>query len=192
MATLEPPKEPPNKPSEKPQTTAQTEQSASEPTRGGALAVIVKPDEPKSEASRGGALAVIPKSRWYRFRAGVARRPWLLQVPLLLLVISGTGLFLMHSLFKGAWSQHRDNFAILRTIFVMELSRDDALALKGDSQQVITRAYGSLEPYLATDGWVWINRFGSTITYGREDQRLIASCSPYSPLYLICDLSEIP
>jgi hypothetical protein len=37
-----------------------------------------------------------------------------------------------------------------------------------------------------------MNRFGSTITYGQQDQRLIASCSPYSPLYVICDLSEIP
>lgn len=145
-----------------------------------------------SNSTRGGSLAVIPKSRWRSVRAQVARRARLLQIAGLLLTLGGTSIFLLCLLFRDAWSEHQDNFGILQTILKMELGRDDALAIENDSQQVVTRAYANLEPYLETDGWIWINRFGSTMTYGREEQRLIASCSPYSPLYLICNLSEIP
>ncbi len=122
----------------------------------------------------------------------IARHPRIIQSVILLLLFSGTGIFLLYSLFKGAWSPHQDNVGVLRTILRMELSQESARAIEEDPQQIVTRSYQSLEPHVANDGWVWINRFGSTITYGKQDQRLIASCSAYSPLYLICSLSEIP
>lgn len=131
-------------------------------------------------------------SRLRRIGSAIARHPRLTQTFLLLAIASGTGLFLLYSLFKGAWSPEQDNLKILHTIFKMETSRESTLTIDGDEQQVVTRSFRSLETYVETDGWIWINRFGSTITYGEQEQRLIASCSPYSPLYMICSLSEIP
>lgn len=132
-------------------------------------------------------------SRWKKIGKAIAHHPRITTTALLLALASGTGIVLLCLLFKGAWSSHQDNVAILNTILKMELGREDTLAIdEADTQQVITRTYLTLEPYVAQDDWTWINRFGSTITYGKQDQRLIASCSAYSPLYLICDLSEIP
>ena len=108
------------------------------------------------------------------------------------MLFSGTSLFLLYSLFKGAWSPHQDNVAVLKTILKMELERENSRLLDLEPHKVVTRSYQSLDPHVASDGWVWINRFGSTITYGKQEQRLIASCSAYSPLYLVCSLSEIP
>ncbi|MGC1217184.1 MAG: hypothetical protein WA783_18925 [Phormidesmis sp.] len=131
-----------------------------------------------------------------RVGAVVSRHPVLVQIAVLLVLTSGAGCFLLYSLFKGAWSPEKDNLSILSSILKMEIARKSALAIDGNSQQVVTRSYQSLEPYVATEDWVWINRFGSTSTYGKQDgkqdQRLIASCSAYSPLYLVCNLSEIP
>ncbi|MEL7143131.1 MAG: hypothetical protein AAGL08_13030 [Cyanobacteria bacterium J06573_11] len=133
-----------------------------------------------------------PPSKLRRAGRFVARHPRWVQAFLLLALTSGTGCFLLYSLFKGAWTPERDNLTILQTIFKMELERDSTRRIDGDPQQVVTRSYQSLEPYLEEDGWVWVNRFGSTITYGNQNKRLIASCSPYSPLYMVCSLSEIP
>lgn len=135
-----------------------------------------------------------PKVRgWQKLGKAIARHPRITTTALLLALASGTGIVLLCLLFKGAWSGHQDNVGILHTLLKMELAREDTLAINDDdTQQVITRTYLTLEPYVAQDDWTWINRFGSTITYGKQDQRLIASCSAYSPLYLICDLSEIP
>ncbi len=131
-----------------------------------------------------------------RVGAGIVRHPVLIQIALLLILAGGASCFLLYSLFKGAWSPEKDNLSILKTIFKMEVSRKSTLAIEQDPQQVVTRSYQSLEPYVATEDWIWINRFGSTSTYGKQDgnrdQRLIASCSAYSPLYLVCSLSEIP
>ena len=74
----------------------------------------------------------------------------------------------------------------------MELGRNSALEIDENPQRVVTRSFTSLEPYVTNDNWEWHNRFGSTITYTKPDRWLIASCSPYSPLYLVCDLSEVP
>lgn len=131
-------------------------------------------------------------SRLRRTGRAIARHPKLTQAAVLLLLISGTGSFLLYSLFKDAWSPQYDNLVILKTIFKMELNREDTRMVGEDPQQVITRSYQSLEPYVEDDGWVWVNRFGGTITYGKQEQRLIASCDAYSPLYLVCNLSEIP
>lgn len=122
----------------------------------------------------------------------VARHPRIVQAIVLLAVFSGTGVFLLYLLFRDAWSPEQDNLGVLRTIWEMETSRESTLAMPDNPQQVVTRSYDTLEASVEADGWVWINRFGSTITYGKQEQRLIASCSPYSPLYLICNLSEIP
>jgi len=131
-----------------------------------------------------------------RVGAVVSRHPVLAQIAVLLVLISGTGCFLLYSLFKGAWSPEKNNLSILGSILKMEIARESALAIDGNPQQVVTRSYQSLEPYVATEDWVWVNRFGSTSTYGKQDgkqdQRLIASCSAYSPLYLVCNLSETP
>ena len=121
-----------------------------------------------------------------------ARHPRLIQFGVLSAIATGTVFFLLYTLFKGAWSTHQDNFAILQTIFKMELGRESTLAIDEDPQRVITRSFTSLEPYVAENDWEWHNRFGSTITYAKQDRWLIASCSPYSPLYLVCDLSEVP
>lgn len=107
-------------------------------------------------------------------------------------IATGTAFFLLYTLFEGAWSVNQDNFAILQTIFKMELGRESTLAINENPQRVMTRSFTSLEPYVAKDNWEWRNRFGSTITYANQERLLIASCSPYSPLYLVCDLSEIP
>ncbi len=132
-------------------------------------------------------------SRLRRMGSAIARHPRLIQSVVLLILLAGTSSFLLYSLFRGAWSPEKDNKAILQTIFAMETERKDALPIDQNSpQQIVTRSYADLEPYVEADGWTWINRFGSTITYGRQDQRLIASCSAYSPLYLVCNLSEIP
>ena len=142
----------------------------------------------------GGALVstVSKPNAWRRLRMTVARHPRLVQFGFLSAIATGTACFLLYSLFKGAWSPDQNNFAILQTIFKMELSRDSTRPIEGDPQWVITRSFTSLEPYVAQDDWEWRNRFGSTITYQKQDRWLIASCSPYSPLYMICDLSEIP
>ena len=122
----------------------------------------------------------------------IAHHPRITQLVLLLAFISGTSVFLLYSLFKGAWSPEQDNLKILSTILEMEVSRESTIAIEGDNNQVLTRSFQSLEPYVEEDGWTWVNRFGSTITYRKQEQTLIASCSPYSPLYMICSLSEIP
>lgn len=146
-----------------------------------AVTASTSPKPPRAKAGR--------LRRTGRF---IARHPRLTQTVVLLLLVTGTGTFLLYALFKDAWSPHQDNIGVLTTIFKMELNRETTRVIGEDPQQVITRSYQSLEPYLADDEWVWINRFGSTITYGKQDQRLIASCSAYSPLYLVCNLSEIP
>ena len=74
----------------------------------------------------------------------------------------------------------------------MEVGRESTHPIDNDPQKVVTRSFTSLEPHVAEDDWEWRNRFGSTITYQKQDRWLIASCSPYSPLYLVCDLSEVP
>lgn len=124
--------------------------------------------------------------------SAVASHPRLVSLLALLLVAGGTGICLLYLLFRGALSQHQNNAVILQTIWKMEIERKDAIALKNNPDRIVTRTFLTLEPHVEADGWTWINRFGSTITYGRQEQRMIASCSPYSPLYLICDLSEIP
>jgi hypothetical protein len=131
---------------------------------------------------------------WRKLRRGVSNHPRLLvQLAVLLMLLGGTSTMLLHSLFKGAWSQHQDNVAILGSILKMELGHENSRAIPDDNtQRVVTRSFSTLESHVEADGWKWLNRFGSTITYGKRDQRLIASCSPYSPLYVICDLSEIP
>lgn len=131
-------------------------------------------------------------SRLRRVSRFMARHPRWVQAFLLLALTSGTGCFLLYSLFRGAWTPERDNLTILQTIFKMEIKRDSTRIIDGDPQQVVTRSYQSLEPYMEEDGWIWVSRFGSTITYGSQNKRLIASCSPYSPLYMVCSLSEIP
>ncbi|MEL7332360.1 MAG: hypothetical protein AAFN12_08920 [Cyanobacteria bacterium J06560_2] len=132
------------------------------------------------------------KNRLRRVGRVIARHPRLTQAAILLTLTTSAGLFLLYTLFKDAWSPHQDNLSVLQTIFQMETNRESTLAIDDNPQLVVTRSYQSLEPHVETDGWVWINRFGSTITYGKQDQRLIASCSPYSPLYMVCSLSEIP
>ncbi|MEL6604233.1 MAG: hypothetical protein AAFP20_13520 [Cyanobacteria bacterium J06614_10] len=135
--------------------------------------------------------AVRPKaSRLRKVGAAIARHPRLIQAAVLLTLASGVGVFLLCLLFKEAWSPEKDNVTVLRTIFKMEIERRDTLPIT--DAQVVTRSYETLDPYVGEEGWTWVNRFGSTLTYGKQDQRLIASCSPYSPLYLICSLSEIP
>lgn len=146
-------------------------------------------DDSKSQTSKGSKPKV---GRLKKLCRAITRHPRITTTALLLILASGTGIVLLCLLFKGAWSGHRDNVAVLQTILKMELEREDTLAINDDAQQVVTRTYLTLEPHVAQDDWTWINRFGSTITYGKQDQRLIASCSAYSPLYLICDLSEIP
>ena len=131
-------------------------------------------------------------STWRRLRMTAARHPRLVQFGVLSAIATGTAFFLLYSLFKGAWSTNQDNFAILQTIFKMEIGRDSTLAIDDNPQRVITRSFTSLEPHVAQNDWEWSNRFGSTITYQKQDRWLIASCSPYSPLYLVCDLSEVP
>ena len=156
--------------------------------------VITSPDTASADTTADitSEFATAKVSRLRRLGSAFVRHPRLAQTAILLVLATGTGAFLLFSLFRGAWSPHQNNIGVLTTIFKMELNREDTRIIEENPQQVITRSYRSLEPYVANDDWVWINRFGSTITYGRKDQRLIASCSAYSPLYLICNLSEIP
>ena len=143
--------------------------------------------QPKPEAA--------PKQRFKVVRGTgrfIRRHPRFSQTLLVLMIVGGTGLFLLHSLFREAWSSERDHLSVMRTIFDLETAREDALPIDDDLQQVITRSYQDLEPYVAEEGWVWENRFGSTITYAKQDKHLIASCGPYSALYMICNLSEVP
>ncbi len=152
----------------------------------------LKTREPATKLSPVQAASIPPKnSRLRRIGQFAGRHSTLTQVVIFMAIASGTSLVLLYLLFKGAWSDHKDNFAILNTIFKMETSRESSLMIGDNDQRVVTRTFSTLEPHLETDGWTWINRFGSTITYGKQDQRLIASCSPYSPLYIVCDFSEI-
>ena len=105
--------------------------------------------------------------------------------------MGGTSLVLLYLLFRGAWSDRDDNVAVLSNILKMELSREDARVLNESPERVITHTFKTLEPHVEADGWTWVNRFGNTITYGKQNQRMIAACRPYSPLYMICDLGEI-
>lgn len=154
----------------------------------------LKTREPTTDLSSSEqSFAVTAKpSNLRKVRNGIARHPRLVQAAILLSLVGGTGLVLIYFLFRGAWLEHEDNSAILNSILKMEMEREDSRTINGDEQRLVTRTFSSLEPRVEADGWTWINRFGSTITYGKQDQRLIASCSPYSPLYIICDLSEIP
>ncbi len=135
---------------------------------------------------------ILRPNRWRRITARIAHHPKILTGLALLAIASSTSAFLGYQLFKEALANHRDNIAILRTLLEMELAQASALPIENDPQQLITRTYSTLEPYLEADGWQWVNRFGSTSTYVKPNQQLIVSCSPYSPLYLICDTSEIP
>ncbi|MFK8182088.1 MAG: hypothetical protein AB8B99_01850 [Phormidesmis sp.] len=122
----------------------------------------------------------------------ILRYPNVAQILLFLTVIGGTSLVLIGLLFQGAWSDRDNNFAILNTILKMELNREDVRTLEDSPERVLTHTFRTLEPHVEADGWTWINRIGKTITYGKQDQRMIASCRPYSPLYMICELGEIP
>lgn len=134
---------------------------------------------------------ILRPNRWRRITARVAHHPRILTGLALLAIVGSTSALLGYQLFKGAWANHRDNAKIVRTLLKMELAQASALPLENNPQQLITRTYSTLEPHLEADGWQWINRFGSTSTYAKPNQQLIVSCSPYSPLYLICDVSEI-
>ena len=168
--------------------TLEKRDAASQPTTNPASTQLsaTKPaaNEPVSTVSK--------PSNWRRLRMTAARHPRLIQFGVLSAIATSTACFLLYSLFKGAWSANQDNFAILHTIFKMEIGRDSTLAIEGNPQRVITRSFTSLEPHVAQNDWEWSNRFGSTTTYQKQDRWLIASCSPYSPLYLVCDLSEVP
>lgn len=131
-------------------------------------------------------------SLWRRFGRAVKRHPNVSQTLFFLILVSGTSVVLLSILFKGAWNTQRDNLAILSAILKMELNREDARVLEESPERVVTHNFRTLEPHVAADGWEWENRFGNTITYAKQDQRMIASCSPYSPLYMVCDLGEIP
>lgn len=154
-------------------------------------AATTKP-KPTESAANQPVSTVSKPTAWRRFRMTTQRHPRLVKLGLFSAIATTTAFLLLYSLFKGAWSADRDNFAILQTIFKMELGRDSTLAINGNPQRVITRSFTSLEPHVAQEDWEWSNRFGSTITYQKQDRWLIASCTPYSPLYLICDLSEVP
>ena len=126
--------------------------------------------------------SVPPKRRRLKqLSSAIARHPQLTKTFIFLAFTGGTGFFLLYSLFKGAWTPERDNLIILNTILKMELNRESTRAINDNPQQLVTRSYESLEPHVEADDWRWVNRFGGTITYGKQDQRLIASCSPYSP-----------
>ena len=152
----------------------------------------LKTREPATKLSPAQIASIVSKpGRLRRLCNFAGRHSTLTQIVTFLAAASGTSLVLVCFLFRGAWSEHKDNFAILNAIFKMEASRESSLAIGDSEQRVVTRTFSTLEPHLEADGWQWINRFGSTITYGKQDQRLIASCSPYSPLYIVCDFSEI-
>ncbi len=179
-----------------PMTTIKTREPAADPSPPHPTAANTTSNTttvPKQDSKLKESKLKSPKpSRWTKARRRIARHPRLVTTVVLLSLASGTGLFLLYLLFRGAWSSHQDNLAILHTIFKMEIAQEDTLEIDQNPQQVVTRTYLTLEPHVGHDGWMWVNRFGSTITYGKYEQRLIASCSSYSPLYLVCDLSEIP
>jgi hypothetical protein len=156
---------------------------------------VASPDGLSAELDVSPSAVIKPKnlSFGHKLRNRILAQPRLIQLAIALMLLGGTSALLLYILFRGAWPQHQDNKVILSSILKMELGRDSSRVIdENDAQRVVTRSFSTLESYLAADGWTWINRFGSTITYGKQNQRLIASCSPYSPLYTICDLSEIP
>lgn len=108
------------------------------------------------------------------------------------MLLSGTSVVFLYLLFQGAWRDRANNATLLGTILKMELAREEARVIEDSPEHVITHTFKTLDGYVAKDDWVWLNRFGSTVTYGKQEQRMIASCRPYSPLYIICNLSEIP
>jgi len=131
-------------------------------------------------------------SRLSKLGRAIAHHPNISQTLLFLTATGGATLVLLCLLFKGAWSDRHNNPAIISAILKMELAREDVRVIESAPERVVTHSFDTLEPHVEADGWEWINRFGNTITYGKQDQRMIASCSPYSPLYMICDLGEIP
>lgn len=135
----------------------------------------------------------LPLQRLRQLRRWLGQHPKIVQLACLITLTSGTTFVLLALLFKGAWTTYPDNnLAVLRSIFLMETSRDTARTIANDDSQVVTRSFNSLDPYLSADDWSWVNRFGNTVTYTREDEHLIASCRSYSPVYMVCNLSEIP
>ncbi|PZO07659.1 MAG: hypothetical protein DCF25_22660, partial [Leptolyngbya foveolarum] len=84
-------------------------------------------------------------STWRRLRMSAARHPRLIQFGILGAIATGTTVFLLYSLFKGAWSANQNNYAILQTIFKMELGRKSALPVGDNPQTVITHTFTSLE-----------------------------------------------
>lgn len=171
-------KPPADKPSKTEQTTQQSAQSDS------AIAPQNPPQPNPPQPSR-------PTSGWRKLGSAIKRHPNVSQTLLFLMLIGGTSAVLLTLLFRDAWSDRYNNVAVLSTILKMELNREDARILEGSPDRVVTHTFRTLEPHVEADGWEWMNRFGNTITYGRQDQRMIASCSAYSPLYMICDLGEI-
>ncbi|MEO0771310.1 MAG: hypothetical protein AAFY72_18140 [Cyanobacteria bacterium J06649_4] len=158
---------------------------------------ILKERESTATTATSPAIAsteVHPKkpSRLRRAGKAIARHPKLTQFFILLTLASGTTLFLLYLLFRGAWSTHQENLPVLRAIWLMETKRESTWAMNESPQRVVTRSYDTLEEYVEKDDWTWVNRFGATITYSKQDKRMIASCRPYSPLYLTCNLSELP
>jgi len=131
-------------------------------------------------------------SRLRRMGSAIARHPKLTQFFILLTLTSGTTLFLLYLLFRGAWSTHQENLPVLRAIWLMETKRESTWAMDEETQRVVTRSYETLEKHVQKDDWTWVNRFGATITYSKQDKRMIASCRAYSPLYLTCNLSKLP
>ncbi len=146
------------------------------------------------DAALASSSAVVHRpSRLRRIGSAIARHPNLAHLILTLALLAGGSSFFLYGLFKQDWSPEKDNQAILKAIVKLEFGRKNVLPIANDdSERVVTRSYADLDPYVEIDGWAWINRFGSTLTYGRADERLIASCSTYSPLYLVCNLSEVP
>ena len=132
------------------------------------------------------------RSRLRRLGRAIAHYPNLAQMLIFMMAIGGTSLVLLGLLFRDAWSDRHNNTAIISAILKMELAREDFRVIESSPERVVTHTFATLEPHVEADGWTWINRFGNTITYGKQDQRMIASCSPYSPLYVVCDLGEIP
>ena len=131
-------------------------------------------------------------SQWRKLGRAIKRYPNASQTLLFLMIISGTSVVLLSLLFREAWSDRYNNLAIISNILKMELNREDFRLLEDSPERVVTHTFQTLEPHVEADGWSWVNRFGNTITYGKQDQRMIASCAPYSPLYIVCDLGEIP
>lgn len=156
------------------------------------LSKAIKSEALVGEISSDGEISQKKKGGWRRFAGTILRYPNVAQVLLFLVVMGGTSLVLLCLLFKGAWSDRDNNLKVINTILKMELQREDARMLETSPERIVTHTFKTLEPHVEADGWTWVNRFGNTITYGKQEQRMIASCRPYSPLYMICDLGEIP